>query len=604
MKTASKLFTIFFSLVLSLFTGDVSGSSEMIKGGWRQVGLPLLISRLVVRDQSNWMAGTLDGQVFWTTNGGRTWSVIQPEFYSMGLAGAYLQSPTNMWCVGPLGTVFHSTDGGKTWDQRPLKTRRNLNSVHFFDPQVGIIFVGGQSTTDTEWGDSSVLRTTDAGATWNFVTTELQDIVMASAYHRGSAWAIDLQGEVYRSENRGISWAKLTRLPLFCLDVQFLDARTGWAVGDDRELHKSAVMKTRDGGESWPRLYVSDSRLSSISFADQRLGWAAGENGVILHSRDGGVTWSPQATGSKSLVKDIHAFGTKHALAAKTGESVIGFGSGWSPSIELPPEPNRTILAEIKHQISQLGGENRQWLNAAFALGDLGAAAVPALQEELLSADAKRRGRAAYSLGFVGTDAEPAVPNIIRLLRDVNDAVRWNATYALGRIGRPADKIVSALQGVILDDRDPKVRAQAAGSLCLMKDHPAVLPSLLTALDDSSPQVRFEAGKAISCLEGAARSAVPRLIEVLLNDKEEDPRVGAAIALNGIGPQAAMAVFALTQSLLRDPAQWVRRHSAEALGNIGDDSAIPALEKAAKVDPSLFVRGTASRALEQLKDSQ
>lgn len=76
-------------------------------------------------------------------------------------------------------------------------------------------------------------------------------------------------------------------------DYFFLDAQTGWSVGDNGE-----IFKTADGGKTWAR---QDSglrtRLLAIAFADANSGWAVGEFGAVLRSTDGGKTWSQQALG-------------------------------------------------------------------------------------------------------------------------------------------------------------------------------------------------------------------------------------------------------------------------------------------------------------------
>lgn len=51
-------------------------------------------------------------------------------------------------------------------------------------------------------------------------------------------------------------------------------------------------------GEHWQQVPVPiSSDLVAVSFADARNGWAVGHDGVILHSGDGGHTWSKQLDG-------------------------------------------------------------------------------------------------------------------------------------------------------------------------------------------------------------------------------------------------------------------------------------------------------------------
>jgi photosystem II stability/assembly factor-like uncharacterized protein len=41
-----------------------------------------------------------------------------------------------------------------------------------------------------------------------------------------------------------------------------------------------------------------DAPLRSVQFVDRAEGWAVGDEGLVLHSIDGGKTWEPQSTGA------------------------------------------------------------------------------------------------------------------------------------------------------------------------------------------------------------------------------------------------------------------------------------------------------------------
>ncbi|MFN5046900.1 YCF48-related protein [Roseateles sp.] len=93
-------------------------------------------------------------------------------------------------------------------------------------------------------------------------------------------------------------------------DYFFLDAQTGWSVGDNGE-----IFKTVDGGTSWTR---QDSglrtRLLAIAFADANSGWAVGEFGAVLRSTDGGKTWSQQAVGLSDLGLSLRVIDANSAV--------------------------------------------------------------------------------------------------------------------------------------------------------------------------------------------------------------------------------------------------------------------------------------------------
>ncbi|RQO59826.1 hypothetical protein DBR47_10665 [Paucibacter sp. KBW04] len=75
-------------------------------------------------------------------------------------------------------------------------------------------------------------------------------------------------------------------------DVFFLDALTGWRVGDSGE-----ILKTVDGGKSWLRQNSGlRTPLTSVKFLDAKNGWAQGSQGALLKTVDGGANWVQQGS--------------------------------------------------------------------------------------------------------------------------------------------------------------------------------------------------------------------------------------------------------------------------------------------------------------------
>ncbi len=61
---------------------------------------------------------------------------------------------------------------------------------------------------------------------------------------------------------------------------------------------RGMVVLSDDGGRQWRQARVPVSvTLTSASFADARQGWIAGHSGVVLHTSDGGESWSLQTNG-------------------------------------------------------------------------------------------------------------------------------------------------------------------------------------------------------------------------------------------------------------------------------------------------------------------
>ncbi len=65
-----------------------------------------------------------------------------------------------------------------------------------------------------------------------------------------------------------------------------------------------------DGGHSWKQAQVPvSSDLVAVSFPTAQHGWAVGHGGVVLHSKDGGLTWERQLDGKQAskLILDYYS---------------------------------------------------------------------------------------------------------------------------------------------------------------------------------------------------------------------------------------------------------------------------------------------------------
>lgn len=150
-----------------------------------------------------------------------------------------------------------------------------------------------------------VLDTRDGGRTWNVRPSGTDDALLAVHLVDGSAgWAVGQGGTILRTSNGGETWAKQesgTESSLFALFS--LSADHAIAVGD-----RSTIAETKDGGATWKarkhegpkgrsadeELVAQDPAFYDIQFVDQKTGWIVGEFGKILKTSDGGATWTEQ----------------------------------------------------------------------------------------------------------------------------------------------------------------------------------------------------------------------------------------------------------------------------------------------------------------------
>jgi photosystem II stability/assembly factor-like uncharacterized protein len=104
--------------------------------------------------------------------------------------------------------------------------------------------------------------------------------------------AVGERGHVLLSDDEGRSWRQARRVPsrTMLTAVAFADERQGWAVG-----HDELILHTSDGGETWSRQHwapESQQPLLGVWFADATRGYAVGAYKAFLATTDGGASWT------------------------------------------------------------------------------------------------------------------------------------------------------------------------------------------------------------------------------------------------------------------------------------------------------------------------
>jgi HEAT repeat protein len=208
---------------------------------------------------------------------------------------------------------------------------------------------------------------------------------------------------------------------------------------------------------------------------------------------------------------------------------------------------------------------------------------VQVLIARLEDEDGATRAQAACvlgCLGYLGSQAEAAIPALFQAIQDQQERVRVPAKEALDRIDPTA--------------RDRLERAQEEARC---KAEEEAVPALLKALWDRDLSVRRRAARELGRLR---RAGIPALFGAL-RSPEKAVRRRAAWAFRQFGPEASAAQD-LFRKALEDEHGGVRRVAAGALGRIGPPAlpAVPALRAALK-DANLEVRGAAAWALGRIQ---
>ncbi len=166
--------------------------------------------------------------------------IVMPKASTSLLLDAEAAGDT-LVAVGARGHVLVSVDGGTNWRQSEVPTRAMLTAITF----------GGDRLGWAVGHDSAILRTEDAGLTWEL-----------------------------------LHWAPEEESPLF--DVRFADADNGIAIGAYGSFYRTA-----DGGETWSFEPIGDAdwHLHQLARAADKTMYIAAEAGMIYRSDDGGSSW-------------------------------------------------------------------------------------------------------------------------------------------------------------------------------------------------------------------------------------------------------------------------------------------------------------------------
>jgi WD40 repeat protein/HEAT repeat protein len=165
-------------------------------------------------------------------------------------------------------------------------------------------------------------------------------------------------------------------------------------------------------------------------------------------------------------------------------------------------DPNHRVLAESGFPLLMdllVDREESIRMLAEGALGQLGAKAVPSLVQRLHDENVNRRRTAADALGTIGPAAERAISDLDKVLvEDDKTAVRRAAAYALGHIGAKALPTLVAR----LAHTDDTVRMLAAVGLGEMGPPAAeAIPELRKLLSDNRRTVSGAAKTALAKID-------------------------------------------------------------------------------------------------------
>lgn len=263
------------------------------------------------RQSASWGNG-----VYKSTDGGKSWS-------HMGLddtqsIGRVVIDPTNpdvlyvaalghLWGPNPERGLFKTSDGGKTWNKVLFINDDTGVSDVAIDPQSPTtLYAAAYERRRTVWGfngggpGSGIYKSTDGGATWNKLTTDLpagdSGRIGIAVYRKNPnivyALIQNAEGGVFRSEDKGLTWKKMSSedpRPSYFSQIR-IDPN------NDLRIWMGGVnlYYSEDGGKTFNQQRARDvhSDFHGIWIDPENSNFMlVGCDGGIYESRDGGANW-------------------------------------------------------------------------------------------------------------------------------------------------------------------------------------------------------------------------------------------------------------------------------------------------------------------------
>lgn len=280
---------------------------------WRVFRIDYLpVSSSFFLDANAGWAMVWDRGIYRTDDGGKRWEFLTG---SLKRGGMFFLNKNIGWLSGEDG-LFSTRDGGSTWESMVSygSSFVPVTNYHFVTATQG--WVGGGLYA--YWPDRppgqgippvmpaySLYKTTDSGATFREVRAipewgHWEDRPTSLTFVDSQmGWVVSEKGLIIRTDDGGNTWLRQTSGCAGRLDkVQFVDKDHGWIHIRQGLQNQSLFLRTTDGGATWERhAYLALRFLNDFHFIDVHNGWAVGDR-LVLHTDDGGLTWSVVYDGS------------------------------------------------------------------------------------------------------------------------------------------------------------------------------------------------------------------------------------------------------------------------------------------------------------------
>lgn len=238
---------------------------------------------------------------------------------------------------------FVTADGGMTWKEHRIRERNFGSEEGEYNLDLSVISSSGSiyAIGTLENSGSAIFSARAPHDRWNVDDKYLRQSLNDLSVIGDQAWGVgngERFGYVLKTLD-GIEWKRIWESKEYSLaGVFFLNESVGWAVGGE-----GAILHTEDGGRTWTAQQSKQTEnLLSVAFADSKIGDAVGVKGTILRTSNGGRTWEKQVSGTDNSLIRVAVAGSDVAWAIGQDRMLLQTTDGgvnWKKS-PLPSELN------------------------------------------------------------------------------------------------------------------------------------------------------------------------------------------------------------------------------------------------------------------------
>lgn len=215
--------------------------------------------------------------------------------------------------AGQFTSILESKDYGATFQEQSFGNMGDLLSVAFFSPQ-GAVAVddNGNAYRRETFGGNWITRKINPGNKFHCVEyCGAKNLLIGAG-----------NGDIYRSEDAGITWNKVTALASAIYSIASSKTGMCMAVGAN-----GMIAISMDNGQTWdptPTQAENTKTLRRVSHVSDSTWIIAGDTSYVARTKDNGATWTP-APLDPAITQKIY-----YPLALAFNSNKTGLLIGWN----------------------------------------------------------------------------------------------------------------------------------------------------------------------------------------------------------------------------------------------------------------------------------